>query len=94
MKEVKLNSSTEDKKEYKRWRKSIEKDGITKSVSVEECENGYIISICREGYEGDKWIYDDKKYISTKNPLEGEEAQDKELEMKEEILESIKAMGL
>ncbi len=35
-------------KEYKTWRKSIEKDGISKSVSVEECENGFVKILIKE----------------------------------------------
>lgn len=46
-------STSSSKKEYKKWRKSITKDDTTKSVSVEECENGFIIEICNEGKK--KW---------------------------------------
>lgn len=81
-------TTTKKSKEYKSWRKSIEKDGITKSVSVEECENGFIICISEYG-EGKKgWYSEDKKFISTKNPLEGE----KELKEEDNMMESIEAV--
>lgn len=78
-------------KEYKRWRKSVEKDGVSKSISVEECENGFVIKICKDNYEEGK--YKTKTYISTKNPLESEEEYSEEIEIKDEILSAIKALN-
>lgn len=83
-----------NKKEYKSWRKSVEKDGETKSVSVKECENGFIICITEEGNEEGKWEYEEKKYISTKNPLEGEKEYKEEIDATDEIIDAIKALDL
>ena len=44
---------------------SITKDGKTKSVCVEKCENGYII----EMYSSESEDYCCKKYISSSNPF-------------------------
>lgn len=87
-------SGYSEKKKYKCWSKSVTKDEVTKTVRVEECENGFYICISEYGNKDGKWYDDDKKYISSKNPLEGEKAIDKDMELKEEILESIKAMDL
>ena len=88
------NSEYSDKKEYKKWKKSITKDEITKSVEVCEVENGYIINICEEGHKNDEWKYDEKKYISTKNPLEGEKEYKETIDPTKEIMEAIDALGL
>lgn len=81
-------------KEYKSWRKSVEKDGLTKEISVKECENGFYICISKYGDENGKFNSEEKRYISTKNPLEGEKEYNEEITLKDEIMESIKAMGL
>jgi hypothetical protein len=61
----------------KTWSISQEKDGITKSLRVEGVENGFIITKSKHGYnesdKGENYIDETKKYISTKNPLEGKE---------------------
>ena len=92
MKNIKLSS--EKNKEYKCWSKSVTKDEVTKTVRVEECENGYYICISEHGDKDGEWYDKSKKYISTKNPLEGEVEVNRDEEIKEEILESIKAMDL
>ena len=83
-------STSSSKKEYKKWRKSITKDDTSKSVSVEECENGFIIEICNEGRKNGEWHYDSKKYVSKENPLKDED----EYGMKDEMLDSLKDLGL
>ena len=87
---MKIMESSE--KKYKSWSKSVTKDEVTKTVRVEQCENGFYICISEYGKKDGEWYDDDKKYISSKNPLEGELEVDKDEEMREEILESIKAM--
>ena len=89
-----ITKSSSEGKEYKSWSKSVTKDEITKTVRVEECENGFYICISKHGDINGKWIDESKKYISTKNPLEGEMEVDKDKEIKDEIMESIKAMDL
>ena len=53
---------------------SKELDGVTKTVRGEECENGWVISITKEWYEGESpnrnWKNECKRYISKDNPLD------------------------
>jgi len=92
---MKSTRNIESKKEgYKKWSKSIEKDGTTKSVSVEQCENGFIICISEWGDKDGHWKDDNKKYISTTNPLGDVDIVDKDKEAKEEWKEAIAALGL
>ena len=58
-------------------------DGITKSVRVEQVENGYIITVSKYGkLEGsDDYIDEHKKFISTKNPFEKKGDDDAEVDM-------------
>lgn len=83
-----------EKREYKKWKKSVTKDDITKSVEVCEVENGYVINICTEGRMNGEWEYDEKKYISTKNPLEGEKEYKETIDPTKEIMDAIDALGL
>lgn len=46
-----------------------DKNGLTKSVNVEKVENGWIIRINRYGNIKDKWIDENKTYISSTNPF-------------------------
>lgn len=75
---------------------SIEKtvrDGDNrKSIEVKKVENGYVINISKSWKEGDDYKYEDKTYISTKNPLESKE---KEIELEDSIgnlMDEIKMM--
>lgn len=58
--------------------KTVEKDGITKTVSVEEVMNGYIIEIRKSGDKDGEYYHETEKYISKSNPLDSkeEEAED------------------
>lgn len=69
-------------------------DGITKSVNVEEIENGYIVSIHKYGMKLSKegcseceaeYIDETKRFYSKENPLnKEEEKEEKEREMSRE----------
>ena len=69
-------------------------DGITKSVNVEEIENGYIVSIHKYGMKPSKegcseceaeYIDETKRFYSKENPLnKEEEKEEKEREMSRE----------
>ena len=69
-------------------------DGITKSVNVEEIENGYIVSIHKYGMKPSKegcsecdgkYIDETKKFYSKENPFsKEEEKEEKEREMSRE----------
>jgi len=88
------NITMKDEKEYKSWRKEVESEGLTKSVSVKECENGYYICIRKEGMKNDAYTYETKNYISTTNPLEGEKEYTEKVDVKEEVMEAVKALGI
>ena len=53
------------------YSKTISKNGKTKTIRVDEVENGYIVTLEKE-YEDKNnggWQWDCKKYISVKNPI-------------------------
>lgn len=55
------------------WSKSIRKGNSSKTVEVDQVENGYVISIRTEGKDEDgNYKYECKRFISEKNPLENE----------------------
>ncbi len=64
----------------KTWRRSIEKDGMTKSIEVREIENGFIIRYCKYGHYEENSEYTDitKEFYSKDNPLD--KGKDKEEE--------------
>lgn len=69
--ETMTNINSKSKKEYKRWEKSERINDYTKTLIVEEVENGYIVSISTDGKnKKGQWEYDCKKWISEENPLE------------------------
>jgi len=69
-------------------------DGITKSVDVEEIENGFIVCIRKYGMKSSKegcdecdkeYIDETKRFYSKENPLnKEEEKEDKERDMSRE----------
>jgi hypothetical protein len=69
-------------------------DGITKSVDVEEIENGFIVTINKYGIKPSKegcsecdgeYINETKRFYSKENPLnKEEEKEDKERDMSRE----------
>ena len=77
MEGTKLSSN---KKSYKTWSKREEINGITKSVSVEEVSNGYIITYCKYGKDSDdpnaEYMDETVKKISTTNPFEKKQEDD------------------
>lgn len=80
-------SKTKNSNEKKSWSKTIEKNGITETVKVEEVENGFLITKSKWGRDidsksPDKYIDECKKYISNVNPILDEEDElDKALKM-------------
>ncbi len=71
-----------------RIRKSITKDDLTKTIEVEQVENGYIITIEKYGRESkdSEYISECKRYISETNPLEDAKPQTGTSSMKEALL--------
>ena len=61
------------------WSKSKRtSDGCSESYNVEEAENGFIISYSKSYKEDGEWKYEDKKYLSKKNPLEDMASKEEE----------------
>jgi hypothetical protein len=92
---IKLNTMSHDKK---RWEKSETADGITKRVSVEQVENGYIVTMEKYGRASDedddsKYTNDCKKYISKKNPLEGMAPKTEKESVEDKILDGLENLS-
>ena len=83
----------------KRWEKSETADGITKRVSVEQVENGYIVTMEKYGRasidedDDSKYTNDCKKYISKKNPLEGMEPKTEKESVEDKILDGLENLS-
>jgi len=93
---IKLNNMSDDKK---RWEKSETSDGITKRVSVEQVENGYIVTMEKYGKpsmddeDDSKYTNDCKKYISKKNPLEGMAPKTEKESVEDKILDGLENLS-
>jgi hypothetical protein len=62
------------KKEYKKWKKSETKDGVTECIEVCEVENGFIVEHEKCGVDKKgNYFSEEQKYISKENPLEDED---------------------
>jgi hypothetical protein len=82
----------------KRWEKSETSDGITKRVSVEQVENGYIVTMEKYGKpsmddEDGKYTNECKKYISKKNPLEGMKPKTETESAEDKILDGLENLS-
>jgi len=84
MKELAIKSNKMEN-ESKKWEISESKNGITKRMCVEKVENGFIITKSKYGEINGEYIDEDKKYISTKNPLEEEKEEVKSPMTREEL---------
>lgn len=73
-----VEMSTRD--DGKEWRYSVENNGITKTCTVKEVENGYTIRITKWGRPDDdkdaEYTDDSKEFISTVNPLTAENLEE------------------
>jgi hypothetical protein len=92
---IKLNNMSDNKK---RWEKSETADGITKRVSVEQVENGYIVTMEKYGKasndeDDSKYTNDCKKYISKKNPLEGMAPKTEKESVEDKILDGLENLS-
>jgi len=92
---IKLNNMSDNKK---KWEKSESADGITKRVSVEQVENGYIVTMEKYGRASDdeddsKYTNDCKKYISKKNPLEGMAPKTEKESVEDKILDGLENLS-
>jgi hypothetical protein len=82
----------------KKWEKSESADGITKRVSVEQVENGYIVTMEKYGKlsvdeDDSKYTNDCKKYISKKNPLEGMAPKTEKESVEDKILDGLENLS-
>ena len=83
----------------KRWEKSETADGITKRVTVEQVENGYIVTMEKYGRpsmsdeDDSKYTNDCKKYISKKNPLEGMAPKTEKESVEDKILDGLENLS-
>jgi hypothetical protein len=71
-----------------RLSKTEEKDGVRKTVSVEEVENGFVITVEISKMLEDRYECDIKKYISKTNPFVEEE----EVDDTQSIVKSLKSL--
>ena len=66
--------------------KTVKKDGISKILRVEKVENGYFITISKYGRnqkeKDSEYIDECKKFISETNPLENNESDKKDSNIK------------
>ena len=80
-KAIKVSAPTSSVKKKARWSKSVEVNGVTKSLTVKEVENGFVVEQCTYGRDCTKkdseYLDENKTYVSKTNPLEGRE-EDKE----------------
>ena len=82
----------------KRWEKSETADGVTKRVSVEQVENGYVVTMEKYGRpsmdgDDDKYTNECKKYISKKNPLEGMKPKTEKESVEDKILDGLENLS-
>lgn len=80
---MKIKQQAKGDKPKKRWEKSITTEKGSKTITVREVENGYIVckSMSKDTDEG--YEHDSKEYISKENPI-------KDMEGFEEFAESSK----
>lgn len=65
----------------KHWSKSIEADGQRKSIEVKEIENGYLVTVTREGKDAEgEWQFDTKQFFREDNPLEDISLEEKNIQ--------------
>jgi len=80
MEKIALDSTKSPSKKKARWSKSIEINGITKSLTVREVENGFIVEQTTYGRDSTKkdseYMDDSRTYVTKTNPLEGKEADE------------------
>lgn len=93
-----LKSNIMEKEEKYSISKEITKNGITKRLTIDEVENGFIICInkygCKTNEDGEKEHFDSyKKYISKTNPLEKKEDVDEE-NTSSEIMEALNNLNI
>jgi len=77
MKKTSINMETDVK--YNGTKK-LEKDGVSKTVRVEQVDNGFIVTVEKNWRDKkDGYQYEEKKYISKTNPFENNEGKESSL---------------
>ena len=87
---MKLKENTESSKKRSVWSKTIEQDDERKHIRVKEAENGYVIEF-EHDYEDKNGThqFDQKTYISRKNPIKGDKGFTQEMNEDESLFDSI-----
>lgn len=67
-----------NKKEKYNYEKSIRNNEGSKTLRVEEVENGFIVEITKESH-GSEYKYECKKYITSSNPMTNEVESSKDM---------------
>lgn len=89
IKDVKSVSGRLKNTEEKITKQSYTKDGITRSITVREVENGFVINIEEEGKDSkNNWNWATQTWISKTNPLD-EDGNGKEIELSESVSDTI-----
>ena len=77
--------------------KRVEKDGISKTLRVEKVENGYFITISKYGRnqkeKDGEYIDECKKFISETNPLENNESDKKDSNIKSVVSSALNSIN-
>ena len=77
--------------------KTIKKDGISKTLCVEKVENGYFITISKYGRnqkeKDSEYIEECKKFISETNPLENNESDKKDSNIKSVVSSALNSIN-
>ena len=77
--------------------KTVKKDGISKILRVEKVENGYFITISKYGRNQKEkdgvYIDECKKFISETNPLENNESDKKDSNIKSVISSALNSIN-
>lgn len=61
--------SNEETKRPRVWSRRVEENGMSRSVRVEEIDNGFIVEMNEYGSKDGKYFDKTKKYYSKENPL-------------------------
>ena len=61
--------ANEEIKRPRVWSRRVEESGMSRSVRVEEIDNGFIVEMNESGSKDGKYFDKTKKYYSKENPL-------------------------
>ena len=91
---------SKDKEQEKEWRYTVEKDSMTKNISVRKISNGFLVTKSVYGYKKDeegeeKYIDKRKEFYSKDNPLDKEsKSEDKEEDLMSSVEDLMSNYGM